>query len=219
MILPTIDVPSLPTKRLPEAERQDVLFLSRKFNDMVKYTKNFYADVGLFEECLFAARKATRENRDLLSRYPFVAARDGAMTIYHFAKALDNANGAAFRVPTIARLVDKNLLKDARKLLEDTFPLHVALRHAVAHAAELASNPEKEKDRALSGPYEGLGIKIEHEQATATIEEGLSNRTFFTTHQGQILSYDITKSSADALVEATRTFMSAFSRVSAHLRE
>jgi hypothetical protein len=80
--------------------------------------------------------------RDIARPWVFVAGRDGAMSIYHFAKSMEGMMAFLGQCPTVLDKVDRTKLRSARKMLRELFPDFEAVRHAVAHAGELMKDPD-----------------------------------------------------------------------------
>jgi hypothetical protein len=116
---------------LPEAERRIARNLLSSLPSLRGFENDFRIALELFDY-------SDRHQKG----WHFIAARDGAMTIFHFAKVLENMMASIGQCPTILALVDRDKFKKVRKNLRELFPRFEAVRHSVAHAGELMKDPE-----------------------------------------------------------------------------
>ena len=72
----------------------------------------------------------------MLTQWPMLAARDGAMSVYHFGVAMEGIKKSLPSYPTIDAGVDKKQIRIATNLFRKYFPRPEAIRHVVAHSAE-----------------------------------------------------------------------------------
>src|SRR3569833_2171982 len=122
--------PLIISRVLPEEERAEADTLSMALSSLQAFEDDFRQDVALFN--------AHPEFRD-------VAGRDGAISVWNFAKAYESTAEIGKRIPTLLSHADVSKFREARKLLKQEFPKHDKVRHAVAHAGEIFENaPERE---------------------------------------------------------------------------
>jgi len=150
-----------------------------------------------------------RERMEVFRSWTFIAARDGAMSIYHFAKAMDGANTWAFRSKCFAAKIDKSGLSDAFKLLRTHFPKFEAVRNAVAHAADVTKNPKWLSEHILMGPFEKPLLKLD-DTSKAMIKNTIFNDVFMSTFDSAIQEYEVSIKTLNALIEIKNTFYKAF---------
>ncbi|MCZ6775292.1 MAG: hypothetical protein O7D34_02405 [Ignavibacteria bacterium] len=93
--------------------------------------------------------------------------------------------------------MDRDIVRAASKAFTAKFPSYDKLRHGVAHAGEFKKTPEKQKQHAIKGDYEGHGMKFTG--AEVFVSDHLNNSTFATGFQGNMLSYDVTQETLDNL--------------------
>lgn len=180
------------------ADRAAVRHLEDLLEDLSAYVDKFYYAVKLFDAMSVNYHSASVVNSatveynalDHYLSWMRIAARDGAMTLFHIAKTLDAINSSISKCKLIFELIDRQALKSARLLFFNSFSNFSAIRHSVAHSGELFASEKAKKENSFSGDYEGLGMKIERSIGTI-ITEGLYNRTFTNTYDGEIVSYDI----------------------------
>lgn len=164
---------------------------------------SFRAAVELYDFC------ETDEGRRLgASGWQFIAGRDGAMTLWHFAKSIETIRTAHLDrrlYPILVGLVDFSKTREAEREFKKLFPEFYDVRLAVAHAGEIAADME----HAVIGPSSKLGINIDA-GASVWMSNCFVGRSFTVTFEKQILSYPLTRESLAALDRIKRIFFSAF---------
>ncbi|MCL6729322.1 hypothetical protein [Sphingomonas hankyongi] len=78
-----------------------------------------------------------------IGRWQFIAARDGAMQLYHFGQALKAINGLLARDLSIAKHVKTKLLRDAQTRFDTAFPHWHEVRQGAAHLADFSKTPDR----------------------------------------------------------------------------
>lgn len=186
----------------PETEREHVRHIEGQLFGITRFVRDFEAAVSLFNFSSMFPHEIT-------GNWQFVAARDGAMSIYHFAKTIEGVRAAFGDCPTYRSAVDHRKLRAATKDIEVSFPGFEKLRHALAHNAELRRSHEHAAQNATKGPFDNFGIKIEGE-GSVTIGNGLNGNKFFTSIDGIMASYEISRDSLASLQRIHATFESGF---------
>jgi len=67
-----------------------------------------------------------------------MAARDGALTIYHFGSTIDGIRKSLRSCPALSGPIDRQKLTNAGKLFEAKFPGYIAIRHVVSHYGDFS---------------------------------------------------------------------------------
>ncbi len=168
--------PSINCNGLPKAERDAASHLFGLFSSLMSYGDDFRSALALFDHCQseIAKAKSTGVRPSVpLMEWQFIAARDGAMSVFHFGKIFEAVNSCLGRCPTLLGMVNRPILKSARKLLRETFPNVETVRHAVAHSAELMKDRDSMEANALKGPYNAGGFLI-GENATVVMRNVLN---------------------------------------------
>lgn len=145
-----------------------------------------------------------------------VAARDAGMTLFHFAKALEGSKACARKSPTINGQLDWDQLRQATRKFQITFPKYEALRHAIAHAGEMASPPKELESNMIKGSVDRLGIKAD-DKASLLIS-AFDRREYVTTIDGVLVGYELSLASLVALKEVRDEIFQQFWKPSCHLR-
>ena len=107
------------------------------------------------------------ENKPTPTRLAHMAARDGALQIYHTGKIITKVVGAQLNnIPHIRCHVDTEKFRDPRRSFLSTFPNYELIRDAVAHSHyELACSAAKFRSHApirldIPGLATGSGLFV-----------------------------------------------------------
>lgn len=212
------DEPNFDFDVIPAEEHDLAWIVQGSLSSLGSYVRKFEQALSLFE---FAEHQHRLRLSDVspegikamsaLSGWKFVAARDGAMTIYHFMCAMESVKTCVYRSPTLKPWFNAKVSKQATKLFGVRFPKCEAMRHAIAHSAELYESPEKLEENAFSGDYKDKMFDLQGVKGVV-IADTLSNRSYITTFKRQIISYDVSMDTLNALTEIRKLFCSAFMR-------
>lgn len=183
-------------------EQEEARIVEDHLGRLVRYAEDFSAALSLFNFC-------DRFDRSLTGNWSFVAARDGAMTIYHIGKTMELTRAALKRAPTLAGLALRDPLSEAGKKYRSSFPTFEKMRHAVSHSSELYQNKEKHTQNAFSGDYDDGFISLEG-VSRAVVSNSLLGRKYTNTIDGKIISYEISAATKVVVYECVNTFVSAF---------
>jgi hypothetical protein len=193
---------------LPEVERDAAWQLSLAVNGLTKYVDAFEAALNLFDACI----PWTTERPDLQRRFTawqLLAARDGAMSLYHYSKIL---MGSHFKnCPSLRAYVDHRSIRKSRQVFNSAFPHIGDIRHSIAHAAELRETREKIATHSFSGDATSIGISDDVQGLT--ISNSVFERRFTTTFEKKILQYEISGETLSSLRTITTLFISAFDKI------
>jgi hypothetical protein len=144
----------------------------------------------------------------IFSQFRVIAAKEGAMNIYHFRCTLDAIRKQIGRCPTTRDTVDALLVKKAVGLFTRHFPNTNNIRHAIAHAGEKFVSPGKAKQHRqkeahvrASGGMSGAG---------GVLDAALFNRTYSVGWEGAVFELQIDESSIAKLAEIMNLALSAF---------
>lgn len=218
------DRPTIDLRKLEKDDHRAAMFIQNGIRDIGRYMDDFAAAVSLFDfsetadRQLFAARPnilsperdAWREQSRRYTAWMMIAARDGAMTIFHFGKAYEGIRASLKSCSSLDNLVNHAKLTEAGRLLRKHFPRFEAIRHPVAHSAEFHRNEKVWNEHAFSGPYDDGFISIGPAVKKASVSQNLANRVFSVTFEGEVFSYEVNKTSLDALRQIVDTTFAAF---------
>lgn len=140
-------------------------------------------------------------NRDVASRWRWVACNECILELYHLRARLEKIPSVCLRgCPSLRPFVDVSKLKSARKRLDDYFPDIEALRHATAHKGENEAHPEV---HAPDGKLALTGFR--------------EPDRFSAPYQGRLHYLDITNQSLQRIGEVVAEFLAGFEPAAAEL--
>jgi hypothetical protein len=210
---------------VPRAEFGDAWQLVSALIGLEQFTQAFGIAVELFDFSALQLQRARderdtvsaasgsydhevwRRERQRFSGWQHLAARDGALQIYHMGIVMEKVQGQLHNVPSIRQLVDSSELRTAVKLFQRYFPNYRLIRHAVAHShSELAPSATAFRSQApdeinLSGLARGRGILITN---------ALHGNKYVITKDKTIASYEISDATHAKLEAVRLRFISGF---------
>jgi hypothetical protein len=136
-------IPELDRSRIPPEEMPAFLHIVQLLAGLRRYEHELRLAVYLFEY----SQQAAHEVSDFTTRelalwttggWQSMAARDGALTIYHFGRAIQGLQSSFRFCPTLRDLVDHEAIRQAKKDFDVAFPHNIQIRHAVSHVADLS---------------------------------------------------------------------------------
>lgn len=225
--------PHLPVTGLSEAEAADAIHLDMLLDRLRHYGDQFERALGLYLHCENLLNMEVESNGILgpcTKVYEFhdwmtIAARDAAMTIYHYSCVLDALHKRIGCCPTLMPFLDRASLTRARRLFHKHFPRAERIRHGLGHSAELAATPNRLKQNSTSKKFQSDNITI---GSNVFIQNSVSDGKLMLTRNGELLQIKISQNTLNnlltiqsAVFDAFRAIEVAFSRnpVSALPRE
>jgi hypothetical protein len=201
---------------LSRAERETIGMLLFNQRSLGSYADDFHNALALFEYCskhqVTLQRDPNMEPVQIWRSWLLVAARDGAMSIYHFGKCIDAIQSLFRLCPSFNDKVDHTKIRIAKKLFRSRFPFFVRLRHAIAHSAERAQSPLAFERHATKGAMKlADGSEFGGRGVVMHIGSGLTGRIFFATQEGVLVSYSVDENTLRTLFRATSLIYSAVS--------
>ena len=139
-----------------------------------------------------------------------MAARDGALTIYHFGKATEGLQNSFRFCPTLDNQIEHKTIRQARKTFDAAFPDNIAIRNAVAHVADLSQTAEKKKSHSVKGPYKKKWFSSDDPEGVTWLPGNMNDHTYAVTFMGKPYTYDLNLESVAKLREVKLQIFSAF---------
>lgn len=213
--------PCLDHDGLPDSEKNGAYLVEANLSNLDSHVRDMQTALRLFDFTSAnqaGARQQPYENKqaqaflEISSGWQMVAARDGAMTIYHFATALAGIRETVSASPTLYGLVDMLKLKAANQLLHKRFPNFGDVRNAVAHVADKMKTPSKYDEHSFSGSMNNAAIKADNISGL-TISNMLMDRKYANTWNGKLLEYEISGETVASLNEIKSEVWSIFRSV------
>ena len=146
--------PIINVSAFPEGARKQAVALLGLFGALSHYTDRFEYALRLFElsegelaKTLSPGPKMEDQDaRFMHAGWMQIAARDATMTLFHFAKTIDEIRGSLRYLPTLRPLVKNDAIRVSAKLFRARFPNYLEMRHTVAHSGETASLAARARD-------------------------------------------------------------------------
>jgi len=206
--------PSLHIEDASEKDKNDTWQCSSCLSNLRSYCEDFESAVALFNFSGVHKRMWMNSPHKGMARqfgsWRLLAARDGAMSIYHFAKTLGGVDNWSRQSDVIQSHINKEKIREARRLLREKFPRLEAIRHSVAHRAEITSSQRWVDTHAFSGSFKNDALSIENSK-NVIILNPLSNNVFTTTWEGTIIEYEVSKTSSEALDDVMIMYFESYS--------
>jgi hypothetical protein len=146
---------------------------------------------------------------DVYNRWLFIAARDGAITIYNLGRSMEGIRASLKKCPSLNAIVDQEVLSESTRALRQRFPRFEGFRHMVAHAAEFSQTKDARAQHSTIAAMDN-GLIKKAEGGDVFMGPSLIGREFTCTFEGKVLSYEISLESFEHIKKATLMFMSAF---------
>jgi hypothetical protein len=212
----------------PEEERAKVRHIGYSLAWLSGRHNQFAAALSLFEfaeqrqEAMAGEEAAQRQHPRYgdwwaealrLANWQFVAARDGAMSIYHFARTMQGIRASLNGCPTFKGKVDHEKLRSVSKSFRQTFPSFEGIRHGIAHSAELVESIDRFERNAFTGAAPEWMFQQAYERLMLT--GALYGHNFTLTWEGRLLSYEIHVRTLENLRRLVAEFFSGFASVAA----
>ena len=125
--------PRLHADGLPPGEQVAAHVIQSNLLLFASHVTDFQAALSLFDFCRTQMRAGPK---DLTFMWPFVAARDGAMSVYHAYTVLDGIRETVAKTKELAQLVDREALKATGNIFHTHFRSFEDIRDAIAHAGD-----------------------------------------------------------------------------------
>jgi hypothetical protein len=162
--------------------------------------------IALFELLERSDPIARGLDNDLFT-YRMIAARDGALSIFHFKCSLEAIKKQLPRCPSIAAKVDAVKIREALKQLSAFFPHTDNVRNAIAHAGERFSSPERIKEHSMKLPRYGPGFAIDE---GGHLLSALHERTYSVGNLGEVFSLTLDQTAVSNLQQVISSVQQAF---------
>jgi len=206
----TKHAPLLDLERLPKVERETAEFIGHGLGNLGRYCDEVEAADLLLgmsevrsEEMLKSPRVGQRtadfrNELSVLTRWMHIAARHGAFTIYNFGKEIAGIASNLKDCPVLQSVIDEKEWRTGGKLFARHFPNFEQVRNSAGHAGERNTPKAERTHRPKDAPY---------------ILNSLFGRSFTTSVEGRIVSYDLNPETVSLLVNIRDQYWGAFSAI------
>ena len=202
-----IDVPHLPARFLPLEERTAGFLLQANLMLLANTVDAFKSALEIFTYANKEIASAGFTTAACNSGWRFVAARDGAMSLYHFGRSAEATKTLLKSCPTVIAEVDPIKLKLAVEPFNRSFPRWVKLRDGVAHAGEILKSVEEARTNILKEAYEDTGMSI---SPGGWSLGNLSGEKYTVGWKGKMFSYPINSESLGILIDVAESICDVF---------
>ncbi len=218
-------IPRIATQGLPQAEHPIAITVDGSLQGLLSFLTTFEHDVQLMNYCLSsieaikasAARTtdAAFEQRATFNAWASIAGRDAALNVWHFGMTIDGLARLITHksAPSLNSRINHRQRKLAWQFFRESFPAWEAIRHSVAHSAEITETPQK---------YELTIVRPEHSQSIMsggsggmTIKSGMRGSSLMYSVQNEIKTLDVNGSSVSKLATTLQMFCAAYEALEA----
>lgn len=189
--------------RGPEFECQLVVGINVR--RLGAFVSEFEAAVALFDHAqkLWNGRDANPP-----FRWMRIAARDGALSLYHYLQALLAVKKFASLSPEWREVLNLKPLRQCEREFKTRFPRIEAVRHSISHSAELTRSPDKWREHSVAIGESGWKF------SGGNIDQ--DTRIYSATYKPQAsqtaceVSYDLTEGALRFLIDNVRKVFGVF---------
>ena len=205
--------PMLRLERLPEAERDNAWAISGTLSTLSSLVFQFRTALQLLDfskanrkplvglgECFWGEDFQERaDHNEVMAQWSMMAARSGSIYIYEFHQSVKAVDNQLAKCPSLRALINREARKRANALFDSSFPDFAKVRHFAAHGSEMTSYPD-DIARHSSSDIDRPEIVMSNGHSV-TINGSLMDRTYASTYEGRLVSYDLSDESANKLDE------------------
>ncbi|MHA1564413.1 MAG: hypothetical protein ACTSX7_03780 [Alphaproteobacteria bacterium] len=196
--------PHILSSPAPEEEHTAIFRLNTTLGELRRYVMKLWAAIGLFE---FAEKE--KGKHPMIGDWRNIAARDGAMTLYHFSCVFARLRQSM--KDTLSVEYDVKALRNADREFLSKFPRVRGIRNSISHAGEHVETQAKFDKHAYTGSLDRGGLRIRNEGgAKLIISDTLDANRFTETYKNEVVSYEVSYDSLEKLVDVLEIIYSAF---------
>lgn len=135
-----------------------------------------------------------------------IAAREGALSIYHFGCALSAVRHQLAACNSFTT-VNRTQVRDAARMFRARFPHSETVRHAIAHAGELHDTPAKMKKQLQKAAFAVPGVSG---APGGVLVGALFERTYSLGFEGEVFSVVMDNQTTETLIRIMSMVSAAF---------
>jgi hypothetical protein len=209
-------IPQIDRSRIPAAQMAAFLHLSQLLAELGLYERRLLLAVYLYQY----AQTAGWELRNDWKRMEFslwttggwqqIAARDGALTIYHFGRAIEGLRESFGACPALSSQVDHHKIRRAYKDSNQPSRTFIEIRAAVAHVADFSGTTQKKFFHSVKGIFKAKWFSSNNPAGITWLAGNMNDHTFAVTLEGKAYTYDLSLQSAERIREIKLQIFSAF---------
>lgn len=222
--------PHFPISHMPADEQDKARDLLRNLSLLGNFHQDFVAGVELMAFTqqktveLLAKREGgltpepVREAILSLSRWAFIAARDAAMSLFHFGTVSESIQACVARCPSIAKHVSHRELALCGNAFQTQFADWGPVRHSVAHQGDWGRDRRKISAHATDKAIE-TGIVHSVAGNSVYMSGSLAGNAYSCTVNGKVAQLEISGTSASALGHILQQFYHPFEKATPAITE
>jgi hypothetical protein len=209
-------IPQIDRGRIPADQMAAFLHVSQLLAELGLYERRFLLAVYLYEY----SQTAGWELRDDWEKMEWslwttggwqqIAARDGALTIYHFGRAIEGLRESFRPCPALSDQVDHLKIKHAYKVFKSAFPDFIEIRAAVAHVADFSGTTQKKFFHSVKGLFKTKWFSSTNPDGLTWLAGNMNGNTFAVTLEGKAYTYDLSLQNAERIRGIKLQIFSAF---------
>lgn len=209
-------IPEIDRNRIPEDQMVAFLHISQLLAELGLYERRFLLAVYLHEFSQTAGWELRNDwqkmERSLwtTSGWQQIAARDGALTIYHFGRAIEGLRESFHACPTLSERVDHVKIRQAYKGFKSAFPHFIEIRAAVAHVADFSGTTQKKFFHSVKGLFKTRWFSSDDAAGVTWMPGNMNGHTFAVTLEGTPYTYDLNLENAERIRSLKLQIFSAF---------
>lgn len=231
-LLGTIErVPQIDASRIPPDQDEAMKHIAHLLSGLTRFERQFRYAVLLFdashqeEQALIQLGMSRRLDWGVmengmwtLSAWSHMAARDGALAIYHFGNTIQGIWASLPACPSIASAINEAALREASKEFRDAFRRYEAIRHVVGHVSDFFFNTQqKRSEHAAKGKWQAGGagafIGSTDEQGASELPGNLAGDTYVVSFRGEATSYALNAATVDIISSVRSKIYASFLNV------
>ena len=200
----------------PPEEAGAIRQLQENVWSMAAFIKKFRAAVLLFDHCEHRRSKlgSDEEAARLLKDWQMIAARDGAMSIYHFGKMWTVMPTLVRQAPTLWARMNQTAFNQVGGSFEQGFPQWALVRKGIAHMGDFRKAANRVAEHVTADDILLPDVTV-RSSAETYVSDCLSGRTYVSTVEGKVVRYDISNETLGSLCGVYDLIVEAFRPVSA----
>jgi hypothetical protein len=139
--------------------------------------------------------------------YRMIAARDGALAVFHFGCCLEAIKKQLPRSNSLSAVVEIVKIRDIATRFSALFPHVDHVRHGIAHAGQVFESPEKIKQTGMKVRRYGPGFAVDE---GGYLLSALNDRTYSVGNRGEVFSITLDPTAISNLHSVLSSVQEAF---------